>query len=83
MRPRAGVSTSEIHFVISKTVSTVRADATEVPVSKHKSSSTRFTRYRAIKCIQILKTKKKFGKSFFQPPLRQEKYAESIGEIRF
>jgi len=27
--------------------------------------------------------KKNFGKNFFQPPLRPEKYAESIGEIRF
>jgi len=31
MHPRAGISTSEIHFIISKTVSAVRADATEVP----------------------------------------------------
>ena len=31
MRPRAGISTSEIHFIISKMVSAVRADATEVP----------------------------------------------------
>ena len=34
------ISTSEIHFIISKTVSAVSADATEVPMSKHKSSST-------------------------------------------
>jgi len=41
MRPRAGISTSEIHFIIfSKMVSAVTADATEVPVPKHKSSST-------------------------------------------
>ena len=38
MRPRAGISTSEIHFIISKTVSAVRADATEVPTSRHKTS---------------------------------------------
>jgi len=31
--------------------------------------------------MQILK--KNFGKQFFSPPLRPEKYAESIGEIRF
>jgi len=31
MRTRAGISTSDIHFIISKTVSAVRADATEVP----------------------------------------------------
>jgi len=40
MRPRAGISTSEIHFTISKMVSAVKADATEVPMPKHKSSST-------------------------------------------
>jgi len=40
MRTRAGISTSATHFIISKTVSAVRADATEVPTSRHKSSST-------------------------------------------
>jgi len=40
MRTRAGISTSEIHFTVSKMVSVVRADATEVPTSRHKSSST-------------------------------------------
>ena len=40
MRARAGISTSDIHFIISKPVSAVRADATEVPTSRHKSSST-------------------------------------------
>lgn len=40
MRTRAGISTSEIHFIISKTVSAGRADATEVPIPRHKSSST-------------------------------------------
>jgi len=33
-------TTSEIHFIISKMVSAVRADATEVPMPNHKSSST-------------------------------------------
>jgi len=36
MRARAGISTSDIHFIISKPVSAVRADATEVPTSRHK-----------------------------------------------
>ena len=40
MRTRAGISTSAIHFIISKMVSAVRADATDVPTSRHKSSST-------------------------------------------
>jgi len=38
MRPRADISTSEIHFIISEMVSAVRADATEVPMPKDKSS---------------------------------------------
>jgi len=40
MRTRAGISTSAIHFIISKMVSAVRADAKEVPTSRHKTSST-------------------------------------------
>ena len=32
MRTRAGISTSDIHFIISKPVSAVREDATEVPM---------------------------------------------------
>jgi len=40
MRPRGSISTSAIHFIISKPVSAVRADATEMPTSRHKSSST-------------------------------------------
>jgi len=40
MRTRAGISTSAIHFIISKMVSAVRTDATEVPMPKTKSSST-------------------------------------------
>jgi len=40
MRTLAGISTSEIHFIISKMVSAVRADPTEVPMFKHKTSST-------------------------------------------
>jgi len=34
--PACGHMTSEIHFIISKMVSAVRADATEVPMPKHK-----------------------------------------------
>jgi len=40
MRPRGSISTSAIHFTISKMFSAVRADATEVPMPKTKSSST-------------------------------------------
>jgi len=40
MHPRGSISTSAIHFIISKMVSAVRADTTEVPTSRHKSSST-------------------------------------------
>jgi len=37
---RGSISTSAIHFTISKMVSAVRADATEVPMPKTKSSTT-------------------------------------------
>jgi len=40
MQIRVGISTSEIHFIISKPVPAVPADATEVPTFRHKSSST-------------------------------------------
>jgi len=40
MHPCGSISTSAIHFIISKMVSAVRADATEVPTSRHKTSST-------------------------------------------
>jgi len=69
MRMRAGISTSEIHFIISKTVSAVREDAQKCPcpLPKDKSSS----------------TKKFFRKKNFSLHYRPEKYADSIGEIRF
>jgi len=40
MRPRGSISTSAIHFIISKMVSAVRADAIEVPIPKTNSSGT-------------------------------------------
>jgi len=40
MHTRAGISISDIHFIISKPVSAVTADATEVPMLKTKSTST-------------------------------------------
>jgi len=80
---RAGISTSEIHFIISKPVSAFPADATEVPTSRHKSSST--NGLAATGPQSGSNFKKKFSENiyFFSPPLRREKYAESIGEIRF
>jgi len=36
MRQRGSISTSAIHFIISKMVLAIRADATEVPMPKHK-----------------------------------------------
>jgi len=82
MHTRAGISTSAIHFIISKTVSAVRADATEVPTSRHKSSSTNRLAATGPQSGYNFKNKI-FGKQFFSPPLRPEKYAESVGEIRF
>ena len=40
MRTRPRISTSHIYFILSKMVSAVPADATEVPTSRHKTSST-------------------------------------------
>jgi len=81
MRPRGSISTSAIHFVISKTVSAVPADATEVPTSRHKSSST--NDLAATLPQSGSNFQKCFRNHFSSPPLRPEKYAESIGEIRF
>ena len=62
-RPR--ISTSHIHFIISKTVSAVWADATEVPTSRHKSSSTNGLAATGPKSgYKFLK--KIFGKQFFR-----------------
>ena len=67
MRTRAGISTSHIHFILSKTVSAVPADATEVPTSRHK------TRYTGVKWIKILKPKKICGKKLFSLHYDQKK----------
>jgi len=82
MRTRAGTSTSEIHFTISKMVSAVTTHATEVPMSKHNPLAQTVYPLQSGKVHPNFENKKNFGKNFFQPPLRQEKYAESIGEIR-
>ena len=84
MRPRAGISTSEIHLIISKPVSAVRADATEVPMSKHNPVAQTVYPLQGGKLHLNFENQTKISeKNFFQPPLRQEKYAESISEIRF
>jgi len=69
MCPHGSISTSAVHFIISKMVSAVRADATEVPMPKHKSSS------RLAQMVYPLQggkvhpnfenPKKFFGKKFF------------------
>ena len=59
-------------------VSAVRADATEVPMPKTKSSST-----KGGKVDPNFENQKKISEKNFYAPLRPEKYAESIGEIRF
>ena len=61
-------------------VSAVRADATEVPTSRHKALAPTVYPLQGRKVDPNLK---KFRKTIFYPPLRPEKYAESIGEIRF
>jgi len=66
MRTRAGISTSHIHFVLSKPVSAVPADATEVLTSRHKTFSTNgLPATGGVKLIKILKTKKICGKNLF------------------
>jgi len=63
-------------------VSAVPADATEVHMPKHKSSSTNGLPLQGGKVHPNFENQKKFfGKKFFK--LRPGKYAESIGEIRF
>ena len=58
-------STSEIHFIISKMVSAVRAGATEVPMSKHKSSSTNGLPLQGGKVHPNFENKKFSEKNFF------------------
>ena len=77
MRTRAGISTSDIFFIISKPVSAVRADATEVRYKTYSTNGLPATRRQSGSKL------KKIRKKNFSTPLRPEKYAESIGEIRF
>ena len=80
MRTRAGISTSAIHFIISKMVSAVRTDATVVPMPETKSSST-----NGLAAIGRKSASKHFfsQKKISYAPLPPENYAESIGEICF
>ena len=79
---RSRTPRSRLHpcFIISKMVSAVPADATEVSTSRHKTYST--NDLPATGRQSGSKFKKKFWK-IFSPQLRPEKYAESNGEIRF
>ena len=63
MRPRGSTSTSAIHFIISEMVSAVRADATEVPISRTKSSST--NGLQGGKVPPNFENKKNFRKKFY------------------
>ena len=82
MRTRPRISTSHIHFIIPKMVSAVPADATEVPTSRHKSSSTNGLAATGPQSGSNFK-QKLFGKQFSPHPLRPEKCAESIGKSVF
>ena len=65
-------------------VSAVRADATEVPMPKHKSSSTNVYPLHGGKLHTNFEKKKiYFSEKKISIYYDQEKYAESIGEIRF
>jgi len=64
MRPRAGISTSEIHFTITNMVSTVRAHATEVPVPKHNPLAQTVYPLQGGKVHPNFENKKKFSEKF-------------------
>ena len=64
MRPRAGISTSEIHFIISKMVSAVTAYATEVPMLKENPLAQTVYPLQGGKVHPNFE-KKFFGKNFF------------------
>jgi len=66
MRTRADTSTSEIHFIISKMVSAVTADATEVPMPKDKTVYP----LQGGKVHPNFENRKKFPEKNFKPPLR-------------
>jgi len=59
MRPRAGISTSDIHFIISKMVSAIRADATEVPMPTNLPAQTVY-QLQSGKVHPTFENKKKF-----------------------
>jgi len=60
------ISTSDMHFIISKMVSAVRADATEVPMPKTKSSSTNGYPLQCRKLDPNFENQRKiFQKNFF------------------
>jgi len=67
-------------------VSAVKAHASEVPMPKPNTNPLAQTVYplQDSKVHPNFENQKQiFRKNFFQPPLPPEKYAESIGEIRF
>jgi len=82
MRTRAGISTSDIRFIISKTVSAVTADAMPQKCPPRDTKALATTVY-PLQGRKVDPTVKKFSENNFAPPLRPEKYAESTGEIRF
>jgi len=79
MRPRGGIDIRNT-FHNFQNGFTVRADATEVPVPKKRSSSSNSYPLQGGKVDPNFE---KNSEKNFRPPLRAEKYAESIGEIRF
>jgi len=78
MRTRPRISTSDIHFIISKTVSAVRADATEVPPPDTKPLAPTVYPLQGGKVDPNFENQKKI----FLASTTTRKYAESIGEVR-
>jgi len=66
MRTRGGISTSAIHFIMSKMVSAVRADATEVPMPRTDPLAQTVYPLQGGKVHPNFENKKNFRKNFFR-----------------
>jgi len=85
MRPRAGISTSEIHFIISKMVSTVIGQMPQKCPCRctNPLAQTVYPLQGGKVHPNFENQKKNFSEKNFLASTTTKKYAESIGEIRF
>jgi len=82
MRTRAGISTLEIHFIMSKMVSAVRADAQKCPCPSTNPLAQTVYPLQGGKVHPNFENKKNFGKKFLASTTTR-KIAASVGEILF